>query len=246
MNRQSQLPAFLLTRPAIQGDRFALALRKRFGDDIQIVESPLLAPRFLMPEIVQTPLHAVIFTSETGAHAFARLSAASGLTTNLTAWCVGQRTADAARSLGLNAISAGGDATDLVAAIIAFGQSGPLLYVRGRDTRGELAERLNSAGIETSSLVCYVQDTQPLTAAARKILGSQRPVVLPLFSPRSAELFAKEAEKMGVVAPLLVVAMSPAVAEVALQLRPAHLTVASRPNAGLMIEAVADVIAAGD
>ncbi|MGB8811736.1 MAG: uroporphyrinogen-III synthase [Paracoccaceae bacterium] len=246
MARQSRLPAFLLTRPAFQGDRFAAALRNRFGDDIQIVESPLLAPRFLISEIPQMRIRALVFTSETGVQAFARISAESGIKTIFTAWCVGDRTAQAARSLGLNAISSGGDATDLATAIIASGQAGPVLHLRGQDARGNLSETLTSAGIETHSLVCYAQDAQPFSSAACMLLGAKSPVVLPLFSPRTAGLFVEQAATTAVNAPIWVAAMSPSVAEVADRLHPKQLVIATRPDADAMIEAVKDLIAAGE
>lgn len=244
MARQSRPPAFLLTRPAAQGDRFAQALRRRFGDDIRVIDSPMMAPRFLRPALPAVPIQALIFTSETGVEAFGRISAEGGLAGVRAAWCVGDRTAQAARAAGLVALSANGDAAALTQAIIAARPSGTLLHLHGQEVRGDLAGALNRAGIDTSSAIVYAQEPQPLTPGARALLAADGRVLVPLFSPRTARLLRAEIGLPPPVARLWVAALSPAVAAAIGDLAVAGLAVAPHPDADAMVETLAGLMAA--
>ncbi|MDZ4094488.1 MAG: uroporphyrinogen-III synthase [Paracoccaceae bacterium] len=244
MARQSRLPPFLLTRPEAQGARFAEALRQRFGEGIKIIASPLLAPRFLTPQITGGPFNALIFTSETGVQAYGRLSADPALAGVTRCWCVGDRTAEAARALGLWARSAQGDAAALARAILAERQPGPLLHLRGAEVRGDLAKLLISAGTETISVIVYSQEPRPLTAEATVVLQGFGPVIVPLFSPRTAQLLKVQLRQLSAKAPLWIAALSPSVAEAFAPDGAALLAVASRPDALGMLEALESLIAA--
>jgi uroporphyrinogen-III synthase len=242
MARQSRpavMPPFLLTRPNAQGDRFADALRARFGPDLRIVTSPLMVRHDLTPALPDD-VAGLIFTSETGVAALGRLRPAEGL----PAWCVGDRTAQAARQAGYEARSAAGDATALVALILAEAPPGPLLHARGEDSRGAVAERLTAAGIPTTEALVYAQRPKPLTAEARRLLEGADAVILPLFSPRTALLLAAELAAGPALAPLWIVALSPAVAEAAAPLAPARHAVAATPDAVALLDAAEALIAA--
>ncbi|EEW25218.1 uroporphyrinogen-III synthase [Rhodobacter ferrooxidans] len=243
MSRQSS--PILLTRPAAQGDRFAADLRDRFGGDIRIIDSALLAPRFLAPVLPQVRLKALIFTSETGVQGFQRIAAETIFSGVACAWCVGNRTAQAAREAGLQAVSAQGDVVALTAAIKAAGEMGPLLHLRGRDVRGDLVESLNSANIETYSAIVYAQEQQPLTPQALACLQAPGPVLVPLFSPRTASILRAALADVPLQADLWLAALSPAVAEAAEGMPRAGLAIAKRPDAGAMIETLQGLIAAG-
>lgn len=229
-------PSLLLTRPSAQSARFADEARAALGP-LPVVTSPLLKIRFLdaaLPEAVK----GVIFTSENGVHAYRRLAGVSGL----MAWCVGRHTAQVARAAGFNARAASGDADALVALMIREGVAGPLLHARGANARGAVAERLNLAGIETKEAVLYDQQSCPLTSEARALLAGDAPVLVPLFSPRSAAIFAAEAG--GARAPLHIVVLSPAVGRALGDLPHASFACAAHTDAMAMIEALAQRIAA--
>ena len=66
--------------------------------------------------------------------------------------------------------------------------SGPCLYCRGVHVSTDLAAALQAKGCVTDEAVVYNQRSRPLTNAARQILTGRQPVVLPLFSARSALL----------------------------------------------------------
>lgn len=241
MPRQSQGPALaiLLTRPLPQSERFARQLRYRFGDRTRIVISPLLAPRFLTPKIPEGPFDGLIFTSETGVEAFRRLCAeAFG-----TAWCVGDRTARAAREAGFQAVSAGGAAEELLQAMIGQAQGRRWLHARGRDVASDLAEKLNIAGIETEQVVVYAQETIPLAPMALSVLSETGPVVAPVFSPRSGKLLAAQQAVSQRKAELWITALSDAVAAEVAPARPERISIARRPDAAAMLDALSEWIA---
>jgi uroporphyrinogen-III synthase len=235
MARQSTGNAIpvLLTRPKAQSRAFAGALNARFGPRVRAVITPLMAPVYLTPTLPEGPFAAVILTSATGVEAAARL----GVPLPKRAFCVGSQTAAQARVAGFQATSADGDASALVAAVLADPPPGRLLHLRGEDTRGDVAERLISAGLETESVALYRQEAQPLTAEAVEILLQPGPVILPVFSPRTATLL-RAALPNGLCAELLLAAMSNAVAEALTGLPHAVLELARRPDADAMQDAV--------
>ncbi|MBC2836006.1 uroporphyrinogen-III synthase [Paragemmobacter straminiformis] len=229
MTPQSRPLSVLLTRPQAQGDRFAAQLADRFGNRIAVTTSPVIAPAYLVPEIPALAFSALVFTSETAVTS-ARFP---GLPRR--AYCVGDRTAAAAAAAGFAAVSAKGDAAALIALIRGSGESGPLLHLRGADTRGDIAAILTAAGIPTRQAVTYDQRPQPLSPEAAALLNGETPVLLPLFSPRTAEILASLGPFR---APLLVAALSPAVASAAARLHPARLATADAPDADALLTAV--------
>lgn len=222
----------LLTRPRAQSLAFARALSARFGAGVQPVIAPLMEVEALAPPLPEGPFAGVIFTSANAVAAVAGLTALPRL-----AWCVGDRTAEAARAAGFAARSAGGDAGALVAAIRADPPGGKLLHLRGAETRGAVADQLVSAGLETVSLVVYRQQAQPMPEEGRAVLAAVGPVIVPLFSPESARRLVAELTPPP-QAELRLVAMSAAVAQSAAPLGWAWQGLAARPDAGAMLDAV--------
>ena len=103
--------------------------------------------------------------------------------------------------------------------------------------------RLQAAGLRATGAVIYDQRPCPLTDAARSLLDGQGPVLVPLFSPRTAALFAETAPHR---AALWVAALSPAVASALGNLPVARLATASRPDAAAMLAAIAALIGGAD
>ncbi|MFC2970020.1 uroporphyrinogen-III synthase [Acidimangrovimonas pyrenivorans] len=230
-------PVLLLTRPQAQSERFARAVTERLGDGVEIVISPLLEIRDRDADLPQAP-RGLIFTSENGVRAYARRVSRR----DLPVWCVGDRTAAAARAAGFAAGSAGGDAEALLALLSAEKPAGPLLHLRGAHARGEIAQRLSAAGIETVEAIVYDQVPRLLSPQARAALAGTAPVYAPLFSPRTARLLVDAAAEAR--APLHVIAMSAAVAAAAQALGKASISTAERPDAGAMLDLLAHRIAA--
>lgn len=228
-------PILLLTRPQPQSLRFAAELRQRFGTEWRMVISPLMQMRFLAPAMDPSAFAGVIFSSETGVAAVAAPLAQTGA----RCYCVGQRTAAAARVRGWNVVLTGPDAGGLAAVITAAGTQGPLLHFHGLHVAGNLTQRLVSAGLETVSAVVYDQQAQLPTPKMLAVLAGPVPILVPLFSPRSAQLFQQAAA--AAQAPLWIAALSPAVAE-ALSLPVARLVVAAKPTGEAMLDAVAALL----
>lgn len=239
MCRQSTSAAVpvLVTRPEPEATATAEILSARFGGKVRLVVAPLMAVEYLTPDLPSGPFVGLIFTSSAGVAAAARL----GADLPRRAWCVGEKTAGRATAAGFDAIAAGGDAEALVAAIMEARPDGPLLHLRGEDTRGSVAERLISAGIETVSAVIYRQTPQPLSAKALELLRGTGVVAVPLFSPRSAALLT-EAMPADRQACLRLVCMSQAVAD-AVAGTVGTVTIADRPDLEAMLEAVGRVLA---
>lgn len=232
--------SFLLTRPAPASARFAASLRDSFGPDARIVTSPLMQPVFLNPDLPAGPFDALILTSETGAEAARRLSA-DGRALPGRAFCVGDRTARAAAAWGLETLSAKGEAAALVTLIATTAQGGRYLHLRGGDTTGDILQQLDRKSVSADEAIVYHQRPQALTDEATALLAGPDPIVVPLFSPRSADLLARSAPFR---APLWVVALSPAVADRAQALHPARLAVATHPDARALLQATEYLCAA--
>ena len=231
MPAQSLAPTVLLTRPAAQSASFAQSLQARV-EGLRVVVSPLMVTVFHTVTLPKEPLQGVILTSQTGAEAAGRLR------TQLPdlAYCVGDRTAQVAREAGFRVQSAQGDAEALLALILRE-KPQALIHLRGREARGDLAQRLSAAGVFTQERVVYAQDAQPLSDDAVAVLSGKAPVLVPLFSPRSAEILGAAWQGLTTHAPLVVVAISQAVAEAA-AFCPTKPVLAAHPDAPSMLDAV--------
>jgi len=236
MARQSR-PTLLLTRPETASLRFAEQVRAVLGD-MPVLIAPILAPEFRAADLPER-FDGLIFSSETGVEGFCRLHSCRAL----TAWCVGPRTADCARRAGFAVIEAGGDARALASRIMADMPRGLLLHARGADTTGTLAEDLRRAGLLVAGAVVYAQIAQPLSSAARHLMMGAAPILLPVFSPRTAQVLLAELDGQR-SAPLWLASLSPAVARVASALRPERESVADTPDAAGMIAALARLLGA--
>lgn len=199
-------PTILLTRPRAQSERFAGMLRGSILPQVRILISPILEIR---PLPATVPAERPAFLVLTSAHAAETIEVAPNLQ-GVTAYCVGEATAAAARGAGAQAIPAGGTATDLVERIEGDAPAGRGLYLRGRHVSADLAQMLADSGINVASLVVYDQVPLPLTDEARSLLEGPGTVVLPVFSARSARLLADACR--GAAAQVAVAAMSGQVA----------------------------------
>jgi uroporphyrinogen-III synthase len=234
MARQStRVPVpVLLTRPLAQSEDFARALVERFGQAVQPVIAPLMEVEPLRPAVPGGPYAGVIFTSANAVAAVQGLGDLPAL-----AWCVGGRTAQVARAAGFDARSSEGDAARLVAAIQADPPPGPLLHLRGEETRGDVTERLVLAGIKAHALTVYRQVAQPMPAAGHAVLTASGPVIVPLFSPESGRRLVAEMPT-AVLVDIYLVVMSTAVEQAVTRLEHAALWVARKPDARAMLDAV--------
>ena len=241
MAKQSRDVTILLTRPLAQSLRFAREVERALPG-VPIILSPLMVPEYLTPPIPLQNFTAVILASSAAVEAARRISAA-GSKLPSRAYCVGSRTATAAKIAGFDAVSANGDAAALLALIIADKPTGQLLFLRGYDSTGGIEENLISAEIETVSIICYRQLPQSLNLIATAHLHGIAPVILPVFSPRSALLLQAETARISARSPLWIAALSPAIAAVMDRKTIARLATADHPNSADMILAMQSLTA---
>lgn len=225
-------PIILITRPRQQAERFAQMCRNAHEETLNIIVSSLMRIEILQLKHALDPYCGLIFSSENGVRAFSENLFAD----NLPAYCVGNRTAKAAHEAGLKAISANGAADDLVKLIKNAGLDGKLLHIRGAQTRGEIAVRLQKTGQRVDEIIGYRQTPLAINQEAKTALAGEKTVILPLFSPATAQLFIDNAVK--IKAPLHVIAISDAVAQVISGIEAAKVTIAAAPNAEAVLQAI--------
>lgn len=224
----------LLTRPETAARRFAAQVRGRLGTDWPVILSPLTELTFLSPPLDLDGVDGVIFTSETGVAALSRLTGWRGA----RAWCVGARTAEAARSAGFEATAGPGDAAGLLAMLTAPGGPRHPFWARGARVSVDLAAALAGHHVPLRTAVVYDRARLSLSAEARAHLSAGGGVIWPVFSAGSAEDGLAALARHPLTG-IRAVAISTAVADL-LAARLGSVRVADRPNAAGMIEAVAE------
>ena len=226
-------PIIILTRPIHQGEAF----RELLGSETQVIVSPVLELHQIQVDCKVENYDAMIITSRNA------VTAASGLDlSGIKAFVVGEKTAEQARLRGISVIGLAPDADALVGLIRRMQPKGKLLHLRGRHTAGDIGNRLVSYGIETDLCVCYEQDSCPLSSAAKGALASAGPVILPLFSPRSAAVLSAELQGMLVKGEITLVAISQATLTAWSGPKPAHSVVVKTPDGQAMLQEILRLI----
>lgn len=230
MVQVSERPILLVTRPGAGAERFAARFRERFGADWPVVLSPLVAIQQIEAQLPAA--EALIFTSQHAVAAFQALEPGRGR----TAYCVGQRTADAARTAGFVPVTGEGDAAALSEVIKDAQPPGPLLFARGETVAFDMARWLGSAGIETKESILYRQIPVEPTSEMQTALGGQTPCLVPLFSPNAARRLREILPTPP--PPLFVAAMSPAVAKACKRVSFKAVEIAAQPDEQGMLDAL--------
>ncbi|WP_350335650.1 uroporphyrinogen-III synthase [Coralliovum pocilloporae] len=186
----------LITRPEPGATQTASRLRA-LGFDVML--EPLFRIVFETP--TTRPIDdyaAVLFTSRNGVDGLSRLYAPSTLS-RLTAFAVGDRTAETARQAGFDTChSASGTAHDLHDLIVSSIKDSekPLLYAAGRDRTGDIEQRLKASGLEVDLAEFYRTEPSPALAPATiTALTQGRIDSVLLYSRRTAEQFFRLAEQ---------------------------------------------------
>lgn len=214
-------PTLLLTRPEPAARRFAAAVA-HLG--LPVLISPVLriAPVAHDAGRLQEA-RGLVFTS---VHAVP----AAGPGRGRPAICVGPATARAARAAGFAVTEGPGDAARMMPLLRDLGAG--WLHPHG----AHVAKVLPVPG-----MVVYDQLPQDLTPAARAVLDRAGPVILPLFSPRSARVLAAQAARAR--AALWLAPISPAAAA-AWDAPFARVAVALAPDAGGVQAAIESLLGA--
>ncbi len=173
----------IITRPQKDAEVLSSRLEER-GHSCVCVPLIEIVPRGNV-EIPQQQWQAIIFTS---ANAIRSLDHVEQFTGH-TAFVVGPQSATAAKQRGFDRIvTCGGDMTNLVAHIRRSLEpaKGPLLYISGSVTSGDLASELGSDGYTVTRVIAY--DAIPTTPSELHKHVSGADGVL-LYSARSAALW---------------------------------------------------------
>ncbi|WP_229582595.1 uroporphyrinogen-III synthase [Paracoccus sp. S-4012] len=211
-------PVLLLTRPEPASRRFA----EEVADlGLRTVIAPLMRIEPVAHDAQRAQAAPVVVLTSVAA------VPAAGTGAGRRAICVGDATAAAAREAGFVVeTGATGEASGLLP-LIAACDTVPL-HLRGRHVAAELPG---------PSLIVYDQVALPLPEAGRAVLDGEGPVLLPLFSPRSAALAAEAAA--GARAQLVPLAISAAAARA----WGGAMPVAARPDGASMRALVAAAVA---
>lgn len=230
----TQRPVLLLTRPKAASERTWQDLVDQGLTGVDPCIAPLfeIVPKGPLPDLAS--YDGLIFTSANGVKAYTALGGpAEGL-----AYTVGPQTDLAAQTAGLHTRCADGNADDLVTLILSDAPSGRWLHIHGTNARGDIAGRLTANGVTTDSVVLYDQVAQPLSTQAERFLSGPAPIILPLFSPRTARLFAI-AKKPS--APLYIGCMSEAVKDRLGECPSKMCLIARQPNFSAMCALVSQL-----
>ena len=202
--------------------------------------SPMLtiAETGLAPGDLMSVRH-LIFTSANGVRAVA----GAEISPDLTAWCVGPSTADAAGAAGFATVVEGdGNAEDLARLILASHPDGPLLHIANEAAAGELVAALKSGGLKARFSAPYrTEAATSLSPEALDALAGSGPVILLLHSAKAASAVAAIRAKLETAA---LVAISEA-ALAPLQRQPCRgQWIAARPNEDSLMDALQRAAAA--
>ena len=230
----------LLTRPELDAERTAIALRAR-GHAV------IIAPLLHIEALTDAPLDAgpwaaILVTSANAAHGIAAHGRHKALC-GVPVFAVGRRSAEAMRTAGFtDVISADGDVSDLVGLVAGRAKTGaPMLYLAGADRAGDLAGDLSKLGMSVNTVMIYrVVAASALAPTAADALAGGIDGVLH-FSHRSAETYLKAARNTGVLAQALKPAhycLSAHVAEPLAHAGALIVRVAPQPAEAAMIELI--------
>lgn len=233
MTDNTKHPRFnlLLTRPLAGSKAFWQTLAPEISKSLIPILSPLIeiVPVDCVPYIEGS----VIFTSVNGVE-----NSPKG--DGRIAFCVGEVTTKAAAAFGWDAFQKGETAQQLIIALSKMPDKSVFTHLAGVHTRGNIAERLSGNGHIARHIAVYDQLKRRFSTEANEALVSNFPLLVPLFSPRTALGFV--AQDCG-RAPLHIIALSEDVADPVRGLDWETLTVCETPTRTAMVDELQKVVA---
>lgn len=230
---------FLLTRPEQDSE----ALKNRLTAlDHDVVISPLMEITPLEhTKIGCNGYQALVFTSRNAVKVFTDLYGAP----NILVLTVGDKTADAAKNAGFNAVkSAGGNVEKLASLIIGIlsPKNGPLLYPSAKHVSKDLGDLIAKDNF-------YVNQIEIYEAVAKKTfsediieaLKSGSIDTIPFYSSRSALIFIEAIKNAGLsdrLKEITALTISHDVAETVSQERWKNILIADQPNENSLLELI--------
>jgi uroporphyrinogen-III synthase len=203
----------------------------------------MIEPLFAIVPITAALPHfdALAFTSANGARGLARLSPRR----DVPVFCVGARTAEAAREMGFDDVASADGDVNALATLIAkrLTPGARLLHAGNEESRGDLAGQLVAAGYAASFVAIF--RAAPIQAPGSRLGAhlSGQPAfdAVMIHSPRAASILAAFATAAPSRAPLPVVAISEAAAAPLAGLA-GRIEIAATPDEPAMISALARLV----
>ena len=226
-NASDTMPEIIITRPKKEAHVFNDHILSRLPG-VKIIISPLITIKFTNLNVDLTSFDGIIFTSSNGIEAIENLSVPQ----NMPCFAVGPKTAKRASGLGFLTSHGQGNADDLISLILSRSSVGRLLHISGEHTRGNISTQLTQAGHSCERIVAYKQEPLSLTNEALDAFEGGKPLILPLFSPRTAQLLITQSVPFE---HSHMIALSNAVAKPFRGCNLSSLTVAKAPNSESML-----------
>ena len=172
----------LLTRPLDGNERFCLKI-KHLLYKCEILDSPIQKIEFL-PGLSKVNKNAVlIFTSLNGLRAAEKHNL-----TNNRCFVVGKNTKKIAVSFGYEVLGFSKDQENLLKLIKSKKPTESMVHIRGKHTVGNLCDALKRNQFSCLDIIGYNQEPLKIKKQNLQKIHSGRPVILPIFSSRSAAL----------------------------------------------------------
>jgi len=222
----------LLTRPLDGNERFCSNI-EHLLNRCEILDNPIQKIEFLSAPSKIKNNAVLIFTSINGLRAAERYKL-----TNKKCFVVGENTKKIAKSLRYEVLGFARDQEQLVKLIKSNKTSECLVHIRGRHTVGNLCSSLNGGAVSCIEIVGYKQEPLEIKKQIFKKVQSNRPVILPIFSARTAKLLKNNLDLTG----FYVVAISEAVEKILADIELGDLLISEQPDLQSMQEATLAIL----
>ena len=222
----------LLTRPLGGNERFCLKI-KHLLYSCEIIDNPIQKIDFL-PSLSKVNKNSVlIFTSANGLRAAKKHNLI-----NKKCFVVGANTKKIAVSFGYDVLGFSKDQENLLKLIKSKKPTESMVHIRGKHTVGNLCDALKRNQFSCLDIIGYNQEPLKIKKQNLQKIHSGRPVILPIFSSRSAELLQSNLDLTG----FNVIAISEAVAKIVTGVELGELVISKKPDLNSMQEATLAIL----
>ena len=222
----------LLTRPLGGNERFCLKI-KHLLYSCEILDNPIQKIDFL-PSLSKINKNSVlIFTSANGLRAAKKHNLI-----NKKCFVVGANTKKIAVSFGYDVLGFSKDQENLLKLIKSKKPTESMVHIRGKHTVGNLCDALKRNQFSCLDIIGYNQEPLKIKKQNLQKIHSGRPVILPIFSSRSAELLQSNLDLTG----FNVIAISEAVAKIVTGVELGELVISKKPDLNSMQEATLAIL----
>ena len=222
----------LLTRPLGGNERFCLKI-KHLLYSCEILDNPIQKIDFL-PSLSKVNKNSVlIFTSANGLRAAKKHNLI-----NKKCFVVGANTKKIAVSFGYDVLGFSKDQENLLKLIKSKKPTESMVHIRGKHTVGNLCDALKRNQFNCLDIIGYNQEPLKIKKQNLQKIHSGRPVILPIFSSRSAELLQSNIDLTG----FNVIAISEAVAKIVTGVELGELVISKKPDLNSMQEATLAIL----